>query len=725
MIKKELRALRTLRATPKMMEMAKNDQKIKREYTSWYGYTGKKVMYEYCLFMRCQTLGRYLKVAFFLPEHMRCGSNMPAYELFIDKEAEQYLTWDCRNQKWSEASVINLIFHSVYWVDGKIWINPEGNQTIKRYLGVEKTGFKGIEEYQAKIRAENIERKYKRITDPWDAELNTTPALPKDWKHWCSKVAVRENLIFYDRADKGPSKGQCTYCENTVLIDKPVHNKKIKCPHCGREVTLKSKKKMKYFHTETYYAYLMQRTVAGFVVREFSTRRAYRGEENWKPHVYVSEHRRAFYNKEAKPINTYQFELFRGREHRYCRVDNLQCRWGSPHSGSVYGRTLPSLSKVELSRTGMQEMIKAKTTIDPEWYLALWNQFPQMELLVKAGFERLIEDCQRNRSFLNEVCILDRPGGLAKKMQLDDQRLRRLRTNNGGMCFYRWLRHEKKHNKVIPDEVIRYFAECAIEPSTVSFIADRMSEIQVYNYLRKQSNLSSMTAGETVTTWKDYLSMALKFGMDVNDAIIYKASKLKQRHDELVLRGKIRDMEAEAKKVAEKYPHVEQTLTQIKDIYSYEGKDYCLIVPDRIVDIMVEGRNLNHCVATSDRYMDRIERRESYVIFLRKTEAPMQSYYTLEIEPDGTVRQKRTMYDRQHPDVEKANKFLKQWQKEVAKRLTDQDRALAKKSKELRIEGFNQMRRDHVTINTGFLRGKLLVDVLMADLMENEEAKTA
>lgn len=213
--------------------------------------------------------------------------------------------------------------------------------------------------------------------------------------------------------------------------------------------------------------------------------------------------------------------------------------------------------------------------------------------------------------------------------------------------------------------------------------------------------------------------------MDVNDAIVYKASKLKQRHDELVLRGKKKDMEAEAKKVAEKYPHVEQILGQIKDIYSYEGKDYTLIVPERIVDIMVEGRNLNHCVATSDRYMDRIERRESYVIFLRKTEAPMQSYYTLEIEPDGTVRQKRTMYDRQHPDVEKANKFLKQWQKEVAKRLTDQDRALAKKSKELRIEGFAQMRRDHVTINTGFLRGKLLVDVLMADLMENEEVKTA
>lgn len=224
---------------------------------------------------------------------------------------------------------------------------------------------------------------------------------------------------------------------------------------------------------------------------------------------------------------------------------------------------------------------------------------------------------------------------------------------------------------------------------------------------------------------KPATTIELETGMDVNDSIIYKASKLKQRHDELVLRGQLKDLEKEAQKVAEKYPHVEQILGKIKGIYSYAGKKYTVIVPDGIADIMVEGRNLNHCVATSDRYMDRIERKESYVVFLRKTQAPKQSYYTLEIEPDGTVRQKRTMFDRQHPDIEDANKFLKQWQKEVAKRLTDTDRELAKKSKELRIEGFAKMRRDRVTINTGILRGQLLVDVLMADLMENEEAKTA
>jgi len=56
--------------------------------------------------------------------------------------------------------------------------------------------------------------------------------------------------------------------------------------------------------------------------------------------------------------------------------------------------------------------------------------------------------------------------------------------------------------------------------------------------------------------------------------------------------------------------------------------------------------------------------------------------------------------------------------------MTDKERTLAEKSRILRMEEFAQMRKDRVIINTGFLRGNLLVDVLLADLMENKEEVT-
>ena len=172
----------------------------------------------------------------------------------------------------------------------------------------------------------------------------------------------------------------------------------------------------------------------------------------------------------------------------------------------------------------------------------------------------------------------------------------------------------------------------------------------------------------------------------------------------------------------EKFPHVNAICQEIKAKYEYADADYMVVVPDGILDIITEGRALHHCAGSSDRYWDRIERRESFVMFLRKTADPFHAYYTLEVEPDGTVRQKRTEYDRQKKDIEQATEFLQKWQRVVTARLTESDKALAAESRVLREKEFIQLKKDRVIIHTGHLAGKLLVDVLMADLMENTDS---
>lgn len=726
MIKKELLQLRTLKATTKMMEMAKQDTKQARTYKSYWG-TCKYNGYAFNIFLRCQTLKGYLKVAMFLPSKMRAGDDMPVYELFISKKAGQFLTWNCREQKWSEAMADNLPWQKDLgwnWHQGTVWINPEGKQTIKTYLGTQQDGWEGIIEWQRNIRHENTEARYKRQTDAWDADLNQTPKVPKDWNRWLSKVGIPDNYIFYDYVKSGAKEGYCTYCERTVPIDKPVHNRKTVCKHCGHEAVFKSKGRQKYLHSKKYIVYLLQRTKTGFVVREFWAQRTYRQDQDWKPNLYSHELRRAFFSKEAKMVNAYRWDQFRNRNYRFCATGNCCASWGGADPGQVYTKSIPSLAKEELRKTGFPEYLKEHQKIDAEWYLAVYNYFPQVELLVKAGLQNLVEDCLKNRSLFDEVC--NHSGGdLAKRMHLDAQRLKRLRENCGGILFWRWLHYEKKTGTNFTDEMIRYYCDNHIGPDDLDFIRDRMSDVQIFNYIRKQCELACMKSREIITTWKDYLNMARKFGMKVADPYVYRAARLKQRHDELVVRSMMKDLKKAADKTAKDYPKVEGILKEIRDIYSYQGEDYTVIVPESILDIMVEGKALNHCVGSSTRYLDRIERRESYIMFLRRTASLQQSYYTLEVEPGGTVRQKRTTNDEQKPDIEAAKRFLKQWQKEISKRLTQQELELAGKSKNLRLEGFAQMRRDNVRIYTGSLRGHMLVDVLMADLMENEEDKTA
>ena len=106
------------------------------------------------------------------------------------------------------------------------------------------------------------------------------------------------------------------------------------------------------------------------------------------------------------------------------------------------------------------------------------------------------------------------------------------------------------------------------------------------------------------------------------------------------------------------------------------------------------------------------------MFFLRKSESPKQAYYTIEVEPCGTVRQKRTMFDRQEDDIDIASDFLREWQKVIRDRMTDKDKELAKTSRVLRLENFKELTEKNIIINTGQLQGQRLVDVLMADLME-------
>lgn len=60
----------------------------------------------------------------------------------------------------------------------------------------------------------------------------------------------------------------------------------------------------------------------------------------------------------------------------------------------------------------------------------------------------------------------------------------------------------------------------------------------------------------------------------------------------------------------------------------------------------------------------------------------------------------------------------------ITARLTESDKALAAESRILREKEFIQLKKDRVIIHTGHLAGRLLADVLMADLMETRIASS-
>lgn len=237
MKKRALMALPKLTATDEMKQIAASD--LPRKEKIAYGYVQE--VCEYYVYLRCITQDGILKVAFFFPEHLRIDGNSPAYEVYLDKEKRQFITYNSLNQKWCEAKLDRLDWKRRYWYIKAYWVSEEDETSIQAYLNINKKAVEAIRQFQRNVREEQLEQRHRRETDPWDKDMEQVPELPKDWNRWVDKVAIRQNYIYYHYKKGGAKTGYCTYCEKEVPIKvHPHHNQQGRCSCCRHPVVFKA-----------------------------------------------------------------------------------------------------------------------------------------------------------------------------------------------------------------------------------------------------------------------------------------------------------------------------------------------------------------------------------------------------------------------------------------------------------------------------------------------------
>ena len=467
-----------------------------------------------------------------------------------------------------------------------------------------------------------------------------------------------------------------------------------------------------------------------FVLRIFYARTWYKKGGYTDCETTCHEEQRRIFSANGKEISNFVYDLFKQREMRWisCRSSWYYTCCDSQYKGMVYPYTLSDLSRHELKETGLREYALGQKKIDPGKYLYLWKTYPVLEQIVKAGLFQLVDDVLDHRA----ADAIKRKGRKPTEfLSVDKKEFRRLRDMNGGVKELKWLQLEKSTGKTIGDEEICWMVKEGFEPNDLKFVLDQMSICQIRHYLVKQSEKSGDDISHVLQVWNDYLSMAKRLGMDIHDSIIYRTRDLQLRHKEAVL--KIEEMKRgiRRRELEEKYVGFQKHLIDLKEKYEFSDGEYQVIAPKSIDDILYEGDTLHHCVNKTDTYFDRIVSKESYILFLREKENPKVPFYTLEVEPDGTIRQKRAEFNRQNKDIDKVTSFLTLWQKEIQKRLTKKDRKSTEESRKLRQQNYQEIRDKHVVVHGGTFAGELLADLLEKDLMdlpvesaENEESPT-
>lgn len=567
-----------------------------------------------------------------------------------------------------------------------------------RYASAEKQ----IDSIESLYVRKKSERAFDRKCERLRSLVIKTPPVPDDFDEWClSTVFEDRHYWFYD---KSSDCYHCTACGKTHKNHKLKHNADTVCCRSGKEVTVK--RRVDHIDSKDYVMLLQRIDDTMSVARHFAiTAHYYRG----KVSLRHSENVRMFLPR----LGLSKFKILYGQ---YTDRDEFDQAWwetnpANRHTHCCYcypNGVKEALDGTIYSGIGIADMAAAGWKLEYNSLMCNPDKSRCFEYLFKGGFRRLAAEESDGFGPWGYCGNLNIDGTTATEvLKLDKQRVNRLRQMDGGTNTMLWLREEADDGRQIPTDTLKWFEKNHIHPKQVAFIRDRMSPVQIANYINRMMSQYHDTASHIITQWADYLSMAKRLKMDTSDEVVYRTKDLCRRHDELVERINALNNKQAAAQMARKFQKVNRACKTLKK-YEWSNDDFTVIAPKGIADIMREGASLHHCVGTSERYYERIQNGETYIMFLRKTDAVDISYYTLEIEPDGTVRQKRAAYDRQ-PDIEQVKKFLTEWQKEIAQRLTASDREAAEKSHVARDENMRDLKK-----NNTWLFNKLTADLMPA-----------
>ena len=351
-----------------------------------------------------------------------------------------------------------------------------------------------------------------------------------------------------------------------------------------------------------------------------------------------------------------------------------------------------------------------------------------IEYLAKGRFYRLVDECSNyismwNKSFDKYYTCVQPGDDIHETLGLcDKQLINRLREKNGGNNMLNILQWVDQEGLKIPDEALTFLEKEKIKSRELMKLTEKINitPIAIVNYLKKQKAIYKTRSYQGILDqWIDYLGMMDRLGKKYTDELFYKPKDLKKRHDELVeeintrareleLKDNVKIAKQQAKEYREKFPQAEKILKDIKPKFEYTGENMSILVPKNLSEIIADGRTLHHCAGATNRYFDRIQSKETFICFLRKNDSIEIPYYTIEVEPGGTIRQHRGMYD-EEPELETVKPFLKEWQKEIKKRMSQEDKKLAKISKIKREANIEDLKAKN---NTFVLKG------LMEDFME-------
>ena len=181
------------------------------------------------------------------------------------------------------------------------------------------------------------------------------------------------------------------------------------------------------------------------------------------------------------------------------------------------------------------------------------------------------------------------------------------------------------------------------------------------NYKDKQEELRKKRSHyyDVRRTYLDYIKMRLERGYDISNEIILFPKDLERRHDEMVEEARKKEADERKKTLLARFPAISKKFEKLNKKFSWANGEYMIRPAKDAAEIADEGRELHHCVGSSDTYFSKHSRGESFILFLRAVKAPDTPLATIEIS-GSRILQWYEAYDRK-PDADVLQPWLNEY----------------------------------------------------------------
>lgn len=587
-------------------------------------------------------------------QQIRNGDTKAAYRVFLSEN--DYITQDLKSKstKWKIACLKNMIG---YWNLSKrcLLVDEPSKKAICTFLHCEDNPLDVLCAFQDKILECRRNKRYQKLLERIDREMNMVPKAPEDFEQWMRETALHSSRYFIYTYKRGRTQtGSCTWCGETVTIEGARHGQPAVCPHCGSTITcLASGRMSKYKSDETWCA-LLQSYRDGFVVRYFRAWREYRDHPT-KPEDTYREYLRDVYIGER--VTRYEWDAFRHTgAMRWC--DNTR-HFGTYHA-AVYSANLDAvLDGTPWKYSALRQMAEARPgyCFNLYNYLRQYTKYPFIEYLVKLRLYRLTSQFIDHADYFS---VINKQGkNLTEILRVDKSQIPMLQEMDAGEDEIELLIQARMLHLSITQEQVQCVAKnLSVSGETLMNLTEFATLHKTLKYLR-QGCRSDKGMKNQFKDWRDYIRFCKKLRYDLTNEFIVFPKDLKAAHDRAAALVKEQDDRIAALEKAEREKIIADMYEPLQAAYGWGNKRFLIRAPRNADEITAEGQKLHHCVGT---YIRQIASGSCIIMFLRRTEVPDEPFFTVDIR-DFKINQCRGKCNcSMTPEVEKA---IKRYQREV------------------------------------------------------------